>query len=64
MSTEDVEPNSQEASPVWTEERDCVGGRGSRREHCEESRVLQKCELQSDTESYKDPLRKGRGLAA
>lgn len=30
----------------------------------EESRVLQKCELQSDTESCKDPLKKGRGVAA
>lgn len=64
VSTEDVEPNSQEASPVWTEERDCVVGRGGQREHCEESRVLQKCELQSDTESCKDPLKKGRGVAA
>ena len=28
VSTEDVEPNSWEVSPEWTEERDCVVGRG------------------------------------
>lgn len=62
-----MEPNTWEASPVWTEERVSVVGRGCQkeaRECCEGTGIYQKCELQFNTESCGDPLKKRRGVAA
>lgn len=62
VNTEDVEPNSWEAV-LCRQRKGIVWWEGEVEENIEESRVLQKCELQSDTESYRDPLKMGRGVA-
>ena len=63
MNMEDVESHSWDAV-LCGQRKGIVWWEGEVEENAEESRVLQKRELQSDTESYRDPLKMGRGVAA